>query len=784
MRKNKGLAVIMAAIMVLTSGFGISYAETSEDAAAGAASDSTFSDIRGHWAEEVIKEAAGLKIVGGYPDGTFLPDNIIKREEFYKLITNILTITPDTSNTKIQFPDVDMAEWYVPTIKTAVAAGIASGYTDGTFGIGQMISRQEAAKVAGSVISVYTGENEEGAETALDKGSIADWAYDYVDLMFKKKYMKGDTEGNFRPTTALTRAEAATILLHIKKNEKVIGSNTDGSALAGCIESHGGEAGVFTVGEGTKAEPYEIHTAEQLNHMRMHTTESAFYILKKNIAVTKDYATESPKDHDEADWSAGNFQPIGNEDTPFEGKLNGNGFTISGLNIIGTEGRGDNKRLADYSGLFGYLAKKSEVKDLIIDASNIEGYQYVGAVAGYTEGTVSDCQLGKKGVVNGRSYIGGISGYSTSPLADLTNRGTVTGEQNTGGIVGCISAPGTVLIDCKNEGSIEGREKTGGIAGSFVSSNDAESIVKDCHNNGTVRGTSYQAGGIAGHVGTGYYKAVIEGCDNSGEVTGTGRNGGIAGWLSSEKASIVQCKNTGTVEGSGAGGIVGNNQGIISDCYNSGTVIADIEGGGIAAYHMKGKGKIIRSYNEGSVLANSYSGGIAGENASAVESCYSSGKVRGSGISGGIIGKNVGTVKNVYSAGIVTGEKSSGSLIGRNSGSLNDAYWLNTSNALSVGLEDYSSNPSVIRVTHEELSGQKKVKTMDGYVMLIDLLNGDKETWKYLYKILIPAPGSKSVISDGGNVVPPLEAQSTDNTGNTIDPADVNSKYLYPVTIN
>ena len=132
----------------------------------------------------------------------------------------------------------------------------------------------------------------------------------------------------------------------------------------------------------------------------------------------------------------------------------------------------------------------------------------------------------------------------------------------------------------------------------------------------------------------------------------------------------------------------------------------------------------------------------------------------------------------------VTGEKSSGSLVGRNSGSLKNAFWLNTSNALSVGLEDNSPNPSVIKVTHEELSGQKKLKTMNGYVMLLDLLNGDQEIWEYLYKILIPAPGNTSVVSDGGSVVPPLEIQSTDSTGNTIDPSDLNSKYLYPAIVD
>ena len=446
---KRKLSAILIFFLVLASGLGLGYADTNTQAAGTA-----FADIKGHWAEAVVKEAVEQKILGGYPDGTFRPDNLIKREEFFKMLANILTVTPDTSHTKIGFMDVAENEWYVPTIKIAVAAGITQGYGDGTFGIGLMISRQEAAKVAGSVIPSEVNEDARGAETALDKDSIANWAYQYVDLMFKKGYMKGDTEGNFRPTTALTRAEAATILLNIKKNEPIVAANADSLVGSSCLKLHSGEEGAFTAGNGTQAEPYEIYTEAQLNHMRMHATEGAFYILKKNIAITEDYAVDVPADMDAPNWSEGNFEPIGSEQVPFKGSLDGNGYTISGLNIIGTQGRGESKTAASYAGLFGYLAKGSSVKDLVIDASDIGGNQYVGGIAGYNEGSVTGCRLGGKGVVSGVTDTGGLVGYSSSPLSSLRNLGKVTGEKiNTGGIVGRISAPGTALLYCQNEGS-------------------------------------------------------------------------------------------------------------------------------------------------------------------------------------------------------------------------------------------------------------------------------------------------------------------------------------------
>ena len=40
-----------------------------------------FSDITGHWAEIYIEELFDQGITGGYPDGTYLPENTVSRAE-------------------------------------------------------------------------------------------------------------------------------------------------------------------------------------------------------------------------------------------------------------------------------------------------------------------------------------------------------------------------------------------------------------------------------------------------------------------------------------------------------------------------------------------------------------------------------------------------------------------------------------------------------------------------------------------------------------------------------
>lgn len=766
------------------------------------AKDDGYTDIKGHWAEAKIKEAASLKLVGGYPGGKFWPDNQIKREEFFKLLVNVLTVTPDVSKTEIKFSDVVPDEWYVPTIKIAVAGNITKGYEDGTFGIGRPMSRQEAAKVVASVIPTFDlPADGNSASTIKDKALIGQWAYDYVDIMFKKGYMKGDTEGNFRPAAALTRAEATVILLNIKKNEPIIAANANDLAMTGCLKSHKGDAGAFKKGEGTKEKPYEISTEDQLDHLRIHTSEAAFYVLTNDIKITKDFATTIPKiGSDDPNWSGGNFSPIGTKSNPFKGHLDGGGFTISGLNITGLAGGSlgsgqKEKGLASNVALFGFVGEGASVTSLILDNATIKGGQYTGGFASYNQGTIRDCLLDKNANVTGNTYTGGIVGYSEKPLTKNTNKGTVTGTgTHTGGIAGCVNAPGMAVSDCTNRGTVNGCERTGGIAGSVSFVLDDAPMIKKCSNLGTVNGSSYQAGGIVGILDGSSGKITAENCYNEGTVTGTGIIGGVVGVVKSDNITITQCYNDGTVRGGSAGGVVGTNEGTIQYCYNKGTVEGNNEAGGITAFQNE-KAIVTRSYNEGSVTATSFAGGIVGTNRAKINNSYNAGDLKGTNAIGGIAGKNEGAIENVYGAGKITASNGAGSLIGRNAGILKNSFWLEDTASNEVGMSDGSFAPiSVKKVTVQELSGQIKFKTANGYEMAIDIMNKNNATinnpnpsdvWKYIYKMTSEATkGTTTVISDGGGIVKPLEQYSSDETGNTIAPSDLKGVYLYPCLID
>jgi len=440
--KNKMLAVVLILTMVLATG-------------AGASAAVQITDITGHRSETVIREAISLGVIKGYPDGTYRPDGLIKREEFFSIIDNILTVRPVTTNTKLDFTDVNPIEWYVPIVKTMVEAKITNGIGWGKVGIGLNITRQEAIKILGTIIPTKNLPIEPIEILAKDKVSIAEWALPYYQIMLKKGYLKNTTE-TLGPMAELTREEAAILFLRIKKGETVIAGNANDiitepvvtepvvvpATSGGCITtaSHAAIDGAFIAGTGTQEDPYQIATQEQLNHVRVHLGEGAFFVMTNDITITKDFEpTAQAFLSASADWSNGNLQPIGTKDNPFNGTFSGAGYKIEGVYIMGTIPSAElvgTRVLAGYAGLFGSIAESSVISNLKINNSQIFGKDYTGGIAGYSLGVIRNAGVGETTILKGGSFTGGIAGYNGNLIEKCFSKADVQGNTATGAIIG------------------------------------------------------------------------------------------------------------------------------------------------------------------------------------------------------------------------------------------------------------------------------------------------------------------------------------------------------------
>lgn len=89
----------------------------------GVKSDSSFTDISGHWAEDEIERAAALGWICGYTDGTFRPNNRITRAEVMTMINRMLQRLPEDENDLLPdmniWPDNQPDDWYYLAVQEA-----------------------------------------------------------------------------------------------------------------------------------------------------------------------------------------------------------------------------------------------------------------------------------------------------------------------------------------------------------------------------------------------------------------------------------------------------------------------------------------------------------------------------------------------------------------------------------------------------------------------------------------------------------------------------------------
>ena len=223
----------------------------------------------------------------------------------------------------------------------------------------------------------------------------------------------------------------------------------------------------------------------------------------------------------------------------FGGVFDGDGHTISGLKI-------DNS--AQYQALFGYV-KGGTIQNLTVagsvTTSSSSGYA-AGIVAYGSPVTLENCTNLATVDASQKGYAAGVAAYAGtgSTITGCTNEGKISGA---GDYVGGILATGTgttVISRCINSGEIISTGKpgsynysVGGIAGSLSSS-----TVEFCGNTGTVTSTLKRTAGIVGSFG-----GMMTKCFNSGSITGIYASGGIVGSISAANASVTDCYNTGSI---------------------------------------------------------------------------------------------------------------------------------------------------------------------------------------------------------------------------------------------
>ncbi len=181
----------------------------------------------------------------------------------------------------------------------------------------------------------------------------------------------------------------------------------------------------YSGGKGTASAPYELSTAQDMND------------LAKAVKNGENYAGRDFKLTDDITLNS-YFTPIGGEEKSFNGKINGNGNTISGLNI-GTES-------SKYQALFGRTSG-AQISDLTVKGS-VKGNTYVAGIVASAGGQtkIANCYSNVDVSAYGANVdiIGGIVGLleANSELNNSFNSGDIEisatddNAKQIGGLVG------------------------------------------------------------------------------------------------------------------------------------------------------------------------------------------------------------------------------------------------------------------------------------------------------------------------------------------------------------
>lgn len=176
----------------------------------------SFDDIQGHWAQSYIELLANKLVVDGVTDTSFQPERDITRAEFAALVVRALGL--NTSASTASFNDVSSSDWFSGVVGAAVAAKIIDGYEDNTFRPNQSITREELAAMvvralsyAGAKPEVSSDRQAELLAKFQDANQIV-WGQQEMAEAIESGIVDGMTDSTIAPASEATRAQSATML--------------------------------------------------------------------------------------------------------------------------------------------------------------------------------------------------------------------------------------------------------------------------------------------------------------------------------------------------------------------------------------------------------------------------------------------------------------------------------------------------------------------------------------------------------------------------------------------
>ena len=183
-----------------------------------------FPDIAGHWAANPICALANMGIVKGDEFGNFNPDKAITREQF--AIVAMLAFESVLPVVRPEQPFSDVGQSAPSAIASAYTRGVMSGFGDGTFRPNEGIRRQDMLAALVTILGTLRSGGPNDLARLEDADLISNYARSAVALALGHEIVVNHPNiSRLNPQKTATRGEVAAtleraIVQHVKRQRE------------------------------------------------------------------------------------------------------------------------------------------------------------------------------------------------------------------------------------------------------------------------------------------------------------------------------------------------------------------------------------------------------------------------------------------------------------------------------------------------------------------------------------------------------------------------------------
>ena len=172
--------------------------------------------------EQWYTNAADTAVTEGWMVGTaehhFAPGLTVSRAQ---LVTVLRFLCDGSAAEDSAFPDVSAGQWYTPAVNWAWENRIVAGYPDGKFHPNDAVTREQAAVILQKYAEYcrYDTKDRATLEPFSDGEKVSDYALDAMQWAVSKGLFSGNEAGALMPKQSMTRAQLACVITKYREEE-------------------------------------------------------------------------------------------------------------------------------------------------------------------------------------------------------------------------------------------------------------------------------------------------------------------------------------------------------------------------------------------------------------------------------------------------------------------------------------------------------------------------------------------------------------------------------------